>query len=71
MTQEEIDRHISAAFDSVNLITALRALISLDSEQTSSLNRNVEHLQIMMAQEWFSVALSLQQTNEINAAING
>lgn len=71
MTQEEINKHISAAFDSVNLIEALRTLPSLTDEETATLNRNVEHLQIMMALEWFSEALTLEQTTDINAAIVG
>lgn len=39
--------------------------------KNATLNRNVEHLQIMMAQEWFSEALTLEQTTDINSAIAG
>lgn len=61
-TQEEIEKQISAAFDSVELI-----IRNEDDEDT--INRNVEHLKIMMGKEWFSSSLTPEQTTEINNLI--
>ena len=65
LTAEEIAGHYSAAMDSVNLINALMALDSRDTEQTDTVSRNVEHLQIMVAKTyWTSEDLA-----PLNAAI--
>ena len=49
LTAAEIAQNYSAAMDSVNLINALMALESRDTDQTGIVSRNVEHLQIMVA----------------------
>lgn len=69
LTQEEIAKSISAAFDSVNLINELNALPSLDEEQTATKDRNVQHLNIMMTKDWFSTNLTVEQTTAINAVL--
>ena len=46
LTAEEIQANYDAALDSVTLINELMALESRDDEQTASVARNVEHLQI-------------------------
>jgi|APFre7841882793_1041355.scaffolds.fasta_scaffold07643_2 hypothetical protein len=69
-TPEEIQRHIAAAFDSVDLINKLNELESLTEEQVSTKERNVEHLQIMMAKEWFANGLTEEQTTIINQLIS-
>jgi hypothetical protein len=61
-TQEEIQKHISAAFDSVRLINR-------NEDDVDTINRNVEHLKIMMEKEWFSSSLTPQQKSEINNLI--
>jgi hypothetical protein len=68
-TPEQVQRSISAAFDSVNLINQLKAQPSLTEEEQDRLNRNVEHLRIMLAKEWFSEGLTEQQRNDINACL--
>ena len=68
-TPEQVQRSIYAAFDSVNLINQLKAQPSLTEEEQDRLNRNVEHLRIMLAKEWFSEGLSEQQRNDINACL--
>ena len=66
-TPEQVQRSISAAFDSVNLINQLKAQPSLTEEEQDRLNRNVEHLRIMLAKEWFSTGLTEQQKTDINS----
>jgi len=66
-TPEQVQRSISAAFDSVNLINELKAQPSLTEEEQDRVNRNVEHLRIMLAKEWFSEGLTEQQKTDINS----
>lgn len=68
-TPEQVQRSISAAFDSVSLINELKAKPSLTEEEQDRLNRNVEHLRIMLAKEWFSEGLTEQQTIYIDACL--
>jgi hypothetical protein len=62
-TAEEIDRHYSAAMDSVNLINAGQPEGMDDAEWADCLDRNKEHLVIMLAKDfWTTEDLSpLQQ----------
>ncbi len=69
-TPEKVQNHIAAAFDSVNLINELNALESLTEEQTATKERNIEHLKIMIAKEWFAEALTEEQTTIINQLIS-
>lgn len=69
ITPEQIQRSVSAAFDSVNLINELNQKENLTEEETSTLVRNVEHLKIMIAKEWFKNALTQQQKSEINTIL--
>jgi hypothetical protein len=58
-TAEQIAKNYSAALDSVTLINELMALSSRDAEQTDTVARNVEHLEIMVAKDyWTSEDLS-------------
>jgi len=68
-TPEQVHRSISAAFDSVNLINELKLQPSLIEEEQDRLNRNVEHLRIMLTKEWFSEGLTEQQTIDIDACL--
>jgi len=68
-TPEQVQRSISAAFDSVNLINELKLQLSLTEEEQDRLNRNVEHLRIMLAKEWFSEGLTEQQRIDINSCL--
>ena len=65
-TPEQVQRYISVAFDSVNLINNLKSQPSLTEEDQDRLNRNVEHLRIMLSKEWFSTGLTEQQKTDIN-----
>ena len=53
-TAEEIQRHYSAAMDSVNLINAGKPEGMDDDEWADCLARNKEHLNIMLAKEWWT-----------------
>lgn len=56
MTTFTIDpaRQYSAAMDSVNLINDLLAKPSLTEEDQDRINRNVEHLEIMVAKDYWT-----------------
>jgi hypothetical protein len=47
-------RQYAAAMDSVRLINALRAKASLTEEEQSTIARNVEHLEIMLAKDYWT-----------------
>ena len=66
LTAEEIQAHYDAALDSVTVITDLMALASRDDDQTATVARNVEHLQIMVAKDYWTDA---QDLAPLNAAI--
>ena len=66
LTAEQIQKHYDAALDSVTLITDLMALDSRDDEQTATVARNVEHLQIMVAKDYWT---SDHPMAPLNAAI--
>ena len=65
LTTEQIAQNYTASLDSVTLINELMALDTRDAEQTATVARNVEHLEIMVAKDyWTSEDLS-----PLNAAI--
>jgi hypothetical protein len=53
-TEAEIARHYSAAMDSVNLINGDKPESMNDAEWTDCLERNREHLKIMLAKPWWT-----------------
>ena len=53
-TAEEIVKHYSAAMDSVNLINGSKPEMMTDAEWTACLARNKEHLQIMLAKDFWT-----------------
>jgi hypothetical protein len=66
LTAEEIQAHYDAALDSVTIITDLMALNSRDDDQTATVARNVEHLQLMVAKDYWT---SNHDLAPLNAAI--
>jgi len=66
---EFTEKHISALYDSVNLINELQAIESPTEEQTDTINRNIEHLEIMMGKEDFVALLTEEQIAEVTALI--
>jgi hypothetical protein len=67
-TPEQIQRHISAAFDSVNLINSL-ITEPADDKTKDSVERNYQHLELMIAKDWFEAGCTAQQVTDINACI--
>jgi len=65
LTAAEIAQNYSAALDSVTLVNTLMALSSRDDDQKATVARNVEHLELMVAKDyWTSEDLA-----PLNAAI--
>ena len=69
LTEEQIAKSVSAAYDSVNLINELNTKAELTEDENATLNRNVDHLRIMLAKEWFASALTVEQKTELNSLI--
>lgn len=65
LTAEQIAQHYSAALDSVAVINELMALDSRDEEQTATVARNVEHLQLMVAKDFWTT----EDLGPLNTAI--
>lgn len=68
LTLEEIQRSISAAFDSVNLVNE-QVLLDRTDELVDSVDRNYRHLEIMLSKEWFADALTESERNSIDSTI--
>lgn len=54
ITPEEIQRHYSAAMDSVNLINTGQPENMTDEEWIDCLERNKKHLRIMLAKDFWT-----------------
>ena len=65
LTAAEIAQHYSAAGDSVTLINELVALSERNDEQVDTVRRNVEHLEIMVAKDFWTT----EDLAPFNAAI--
>lgn len=65
LTAEQIAQNYSAALDSVALINELMALDSRDEEETATVARNVEHLQLMVAKDFWTT----EDLGPLNTAI--
>lgn len=66
-TSEEIAQHYSAAMDSVNLINDLMAQDGRTAEEQEAVSRNVEHLQIMVAKDFWTTEDLTPLNNAITA----
>tara|TARA_R100000951_G_scaffold85350_3_gene73025 strand:+ start:282 stop:512 length:231 start_codon:yes stop_codon:yes gene_type:complete len=64
-TAAEIAQHYSAAMDSVNLINELLAQDSRTTEEQDTVDRNVDHLEIMVAKDFWTT----EDLAPLNAAI--
>ena len=69
LTPEDIQRHYSAALDSVNLLSAGKPEDMTDEDWADTVSRNVEHLRIIVAKDfWHGQDLApLQQAIEEHA----
>lgn len=68
-TPEEVQNHIKAAFDSVNLINEVVATPATD-ETKATVKRNYEHLEIMLAKTWFADGLTSTEKTDIDSAVD-
>lgn len=66
LTPEQVAKSVSAAYDSVALITELKAKETLNEEEADILTRNEEHIRIMLSKEWFAEALTQTQKTELS-----
>ena len=66
-TAEEIAQHYSAAMDSVNLINELMAQDSRTTEEQDTVDRNVDHLEIMVAKDFWTTEDLTPLNNAITA----
>lgn len=67
LTAEEIQKHYDAAMDSVNLLNAGKPEDMSNDDWTDCVSRNVEHLKIMVAKDYWTAA---QDTSVLQAAID-
>ena len=65
LTTQEIAQNYSAAGDSVTVINELVALSARDADQVDTVRRNVEHLQLMVAKNYWTT----EDLAPLNAAI--
>ena len=65
ITAEQIAQHYSAAMDSVNLLNAGKPDYMDDAEWADCVTRNVEHLKIMVAKDFWTT----EDMTAVNAAI--
>lgn len=61
LTKEQIEKSVSAAYDSVNLINELNLKETKTEEDLESIVRNKEHIKIMLDKDYFVSALTAEQ----------
>ena len=66
-TAAEIAQHYSAAMDSVNLINTLMAQDSRTTDEQDTVDRNVDHLEIMVAKDFWTTEDLTPLNNAITA----
>mgnify|MGYP003118255567 FL=1 len=66
-TAEQIAKHYSACLDSVDLINALMAQDSRTTEEQDTVDRNVDHLEIMVAKDFWTTEDMTPLNNAITA----
>jgi hypothetical protein len=69
LTKEDIQKHIKSAYDSVDLINELQLKQNPTKQETERIQRNIEHLKIMMGKEWFVSGLKVAQKKQLNEII--
>jgi len=67
ITAEEIARHYSAAMDSVNLINGDKPEMMSDEEWADCIARNKEHLEIIVAKDFWTTEDLTPLQDAINA----
>jgi len=64
--EQEITKSVEAAYDSVALITELKAKETLTEEDADTLKRNEEHIRIMLTKDYFVAALTKTQKTQLS-----
>ena len=64
-TPEEVQQHITNCFHSWDICEELSAKESLSEDEQGSFDRNQEHIQIMLAKDWFREGLTEEQTTQL------
>jgi hypothetical protein len=67
-TPEQVQKSISAAFDSVNLIGATVTKPATDKTK-ELIDRNVKHCELMLTKDWFVAGLAGTQKADLESAI--
>lgn len=67
LTTVEIAQHYSAAMDSVRLINEIVASGDTDTESADTKSRNQDHLEIMVAKDFWTTEDLTPLTSAINA----
>jgi hypothetical protein len=70
MEERNIQKEISAAFDSVNLINELNLIEEKTQEDLETISRNIEHLKIKMDDIDFTNNLTEEEFELIVSLIN-
>ena len=68
MTAEQIAQHYSACMDSVNLINAVVAAPADYADDETVLQRNVDHLELMVLQDYWTTE-DMTPLNDAVAAV--
>jgi hypothetical protein len=66
-TPEYVEKAVEAAYHSVAIYNQLNGKMDITEEETATLDRNIEHIRIMMGKEWFVVGLTPLQITELQA----
>lgn len=66
-TPEEVAKSVSAAYDCVEIYNQLNGKMDITEEELATLDRNIEHIRIMMGKVWFVAGLTDQQVTELQA----
>jgi hypothetical protein len=69
-TPEQIQRGISAAMDSVTLINERITEIPATEKSKKIVKANVQHLELMLTQDWFEGGLDAAKRTSIDSAIS-
>jgi len=65
LSEEEVQKHITHCFDSWNICEELSVKDSLTEIEEDRLKRNKEHIQIMLAKDWFSEGCTAEQKADL------
>jgi hypothetical protein len=66
-TPEQVAKSVEAAYDSVTIYNQLNGKMDITPEEVKTLDRNIEHIRVMMGKEWFVAGLTDLQVTELQA----